>query len=372
VNTRRNRSQLWLAVLPFLLAGGACASADDISGTVMNGTTRKPAAGDEVVLLSLSQSGMEEVARTQSDPRGRFHLPIAGGGSTYLVRVSHQGVTYHRPATPGDPMQVRVYEVSDKLSDISAIMDVQRLEATSDTLEVKQLVTLRNASQPPRTLVNDRAFEIQLAPEARLESGLVQVQDGQPLKYKPLPGEQKGHYYFPFPLRPGDTRFGVVYRLPYTGQAIIEPQVRNLGERFVVMLPRSMTFEPQAAGVFQPMPDVTPDNVQGTAPVSPGQMLAFRVSGNGMLAELQGRREPAQPDAKARPGGGLGPPIELPDPLHNQRWPILAGFAVLLAAGAKYIARPSLRRTSQPSLERKPGKPMRFRIRAHSRRRASA
>ena len=40
-----------------------------------------------------------------------------------------------------------------------------------------------------------------------------------------------------------------------------------------------------------------------------------------------------------RPGGGLGPPIDAPDPLDKYRWPILGGFLVLLAGGAIFISR---------------------------------
>ena len=39
----------------------------------------------------------------------------------------------------------------------------------------------------------------------------------------------------------------------------------------------------------------------------------------------------------SRPGGGLGPPIDAPDPLQKYRWYILGGCAALLAIGAFYV-----------------------------------
>ncbi|HKF06367.1 MAG TPA: hypothetical protein VKB49_28880, partial [Candidatus Sulfotelmatobacter sp.] len=45
------------------------AAAQTLTGTVKNSTTGKPAAGDDVVLLSLGQ-GMEEAGRTKSDAKG--------------------------------------------------------------------------------------------------------------------------------------------------------------------------------------------------------------------------------------------------------------------------------------------------------------
>jgi hypothetical protein len=38
-----------------------------------------------------------------------------------------------------------------------------------------------------------------------------------------------------------------------------------------------------------------------------------------------------------RPGGGLGPPIDAPDPLHQYRIPILAGLGLVLVAGAVFV-----------------------------------
>src|SRR2546421_5800756 len=82
----------------FLLA--ATASAATISGTVNNGTTGKPAAGDDVILIKLQQS-MQEEARTKTDSQGRYSLSTGDDSIPHLVRVMHQKVMYHQPAPPG-------------------------------------------------------------------------------------------------------------------------------------------------------------------------------------------------------------------------------------------------------------------------------
>ena len=76
------------------------ASAQTLTGTVKNGTTGKPAAGDEVILLSLGQ-GMEESGRTKSDAKGNFSFKLDNAQGPHLIRVVHQEVTYHRMAPPG-------------------------------------------------------------------------------------------------------------------------------------------------------------------------------------------------------------------------------------------------------------------------------
>ncbi len=340
----------FLAAVLTLLVVSALAQAGELKGMVINGSSRKPSVGDEVVLLTLSHEGMSESASAKTDSAGRFRLSVLDAQEGHLVRVTHQGVTYHKMVEPDlRPATIQIYDAAENLDGISAIMDVQRFEANNGKLEVKQLITVRNASKPPRTLMNDRTFEFQLPPEAQLQSGLVQIEDGQPLKQKPVPGEQKGHYYFSSPLRPGDTRFAVVYRLPYTGEVVIEPKLRNPSERFVIMLPRSMKFEPKVAGTFLSMPNVSPDNVQGTTAVRAGQILAFRISGTGTLEELKGSRQAqASETPSEQPGGGLGAPIDAPDPLHGERWQILVGLIVMLGIGAVWaMRRPGMPRTSE-------------------------
>ena len=81
-----------LALLTLAFVGFA--SAQNITGTVTNGTTGKPAAGDDVALLSLSQ-GMEEVGSGKTDAQGRFSLAgPAEQGVPHMVRVTHGGVNY--------------------------------------------------------------------------------------------------------------------------------------------------------------------------------------------------------------------------------------------------------------------------------------
>ena len=372
----------YLALATALIAS-AFASASDLRGTVLNGSTRKPAADDEVILLSLSPDGMNESARTKTDANGHFSLITAETQATHVVRVVHQGITYHKVAEPGvKSVAVQVYDISDKVEGVTAVMDVQRFEATGETLEVKQLITMRNESKPPRTLMNERPFEIHLPVEAQVESGLVQIENGQPLKQRPIRGEQEGHYYFTSPIRPGDTRFAIVYRLPYNGKSLIAPKIRNPLERFVVMLPHSMKFEPTTAGVFRPMHDASPDNVQGPAPLSAGQTLSFRISGTGTLQELDGRRQQAQDsesEQKPRPGGGLGPPTDAPDPMRAYRGQVLCVLTVLLVAGALYVMWKSrlMNVGSHPPVFRQaPGRPVKQRIPAamsgRSRQRAHA
>ena len=89
-----------LQIFAILIALSPLAAiADSISGTVTNGTTKKPAANDDVTLIRLAQ-GMQEAAHTKTDAKGRFTLDLPDPGM-HLVRVTHDKANYFRPVPPG-------------------------------------------------------------------------------------------------------------------------------------------------------------------------------------------------------------------------------------------------------------------------------
>src|SRR5581483_11762267 len=319
------------------------AASGDITGKVTNATTGKPAAGDDVVLLRLSQ-GMDEIARTKTDARGQFTLKVSDAGAPHLVRVSHGGVNYHKAAPPGTTTaDVEVYDAAPKLDGISATVNVVRFSATGDQLQVIELFALKNDSSPPKTLMSDKTFELDLPEGAVVDSSMAAGPGGMPVTSSPVPDEgKKGRYYYVFPLRPGETRFQLSYHLPYNGKASFAPTALYNMEHFVVMLPKSMEFRPADRQQFSPMQEDASANTQVATAVKAGDKLAFSISGSGEFPREQqgGGEEPAGATSNdARPGGGLGPPSEQPDPLKQYRWYILGALALALAAGAVYVLR---------------------------------
>jgi hypothetical protein len=105
-----------------------------------------------------------------------------------------------------------------------------------------------------------------------------------------------------------------------------------------------MQFTAEQGTAFQSMQDPRQSDalVEVASNTTIGQPLGFSVAGTGVLSdsggESQGGGEGATVAGRdSRPGGGLGPPIDAPDPLEKYRWYILGGFGVVLAAGAIYI-----------------------------------
>ncbi len=375
--------------LVIIFCFGALATAETLTGTVTNGTSNKPGAGDEVVLLKLSQ-GMEEGGRTKADAKGKFSFNLDDAGAPHLIRVIHQGVTYHRMAPPGSTsVEVSVYDVSKKIDALSVTADVMRFQAQGNELQGIRLFAVNNSSEPPRTQMNDQNFEFYLPDGAVVDSADAQTSGGQPLNTSPVPQKQKNRYAFIFPLRPGETQFQVVFHMPYSGKLNVDPKPLYGTQHFVVMLPKSMQFAAGPGTAFQSMKDPRQSDavVQVASNTQVGQSLGFSISGTGLLsqpqADAQGTPQPAGPEAAGdqassgaastdmRPGGGLGPPIDAPDPLDKYRWPILGGFLVLLAGGAIFISRRQPRSARAPdfaasdidgdlelpSIPRKPGPP---------------
>ncbi len=336
-----------LRVLAALLALSALSAATNLKGTVQNGTTGKPAAGDDVVLLDLSQ-GMTEAARTKTDAQGRFSFKYDETGAPHMVRVLHQGVNYFPQGgmvPPGtSTAEVTVYDATAKVEGIGLTVDMMRAQTEGNNLQVTELWVVKNTSSPPRTQMSDNAFEMVLPADAKVDSSMASGPGGQPVNSAPVPQSQKNKYAFVFPLRPGETRFQVSYHLPYSGKIKIDPKPLYPTDHVVVMLPKSMQFAGAAA--YQTMTGGDPNaNIQVITNVNPGQDLSFNLSGMGTIQEEQqtatasggGGQGGGMAQRRGGPGGGLGVPEETPDPLHRYRGFILGGLAVALALGVFYV-----------------------------------
>jgi hypothetical protein len=355
--SHRSVSAFVTAFLGFILLA-SLASAQTLTGTVKNSTTRKPSAGDEVVLLKLGQ-GMEEAGRTKADTQGHFSFKLDDTQSPHLVRAIHQDVTYHRMAPPGTTsVEVEVFDVGKKIDGIEVVADIMRIQAAQGQSLITREFGVQNTSKPPRTQMNERNIEFYIPDGAHIidESATATTENGNPLKSAPVPEGEKNKYSFIFPLRPGLTRFEVSYQLAYSGSANLDPKSPYPLEHFVVMIPKAMQFTAAATTAgFKPInyPNEPDAAVQVASNTKARQNLAFKISGEGMLStgqengqgsnqgdQSQGPEQSSPPGARSNngPGGGLGPPIDAPDPLQKYRWWILGGFTAVLLIGGVYVA----------------------------------
>lgn len=346
--TKLAQSVLLAAIFALALASAA-AQDSTLTGTVTNGTTGKPAVGDEVILINLA-NGMEVAANTKADSNGKFSFKLTGGPGPHLIRAVHQGVTYHQMAPPGtNSVDVQVYDVATKVTGLSVTADVLRVQADSGTLQGVRLFVVNNTSTPAKTQMNDHNFEFYLPPGGKVEQVQARAPNGQPIAAEAVPQAEKNRYAIAFPLRPGETQFQLEFTLPYAGEIKIDPKPLYPAEHLVVVLPKTMQFTAANPSSFQSVqnPGQGDTTVQVAQQTKPGQPLAFTLKGNGVITESPGevasgaaQQDQQQPQGRDnRPGGGLGVPIDAPDALQKYRWPILFGFAVLLAIGGWVVTK---------------------------------
>ena len=332
-----------------------------IHGTVTNKTTSKPAAGDDVVLIRLSQ-GMQESTRGKTDSKGRFTLAVPDPGGVHLVRVTHDKANYFQPVQPGtDTIDVDVYTGAEKVEGISGEADVMRLQTDpgGQNLSVVENFFVKNDSTPPKTQFSEHPFDFFLPEGAVIEGSAALGPGGMPVRSAPVPLGDPNHYTFIFPIRPGETRFQVTYKLPYKGSLNFTPKPGMVTDTIAVMMPKSMTFKAANSAPYTSVTEETTAQTYVARNVSPSQPLGFTVSGTGQLPRednapasdnTNGSQQAAANSGQAggpvtsandtRPGIGLNNPIDpegTNDPWAKYKWWILGGLGLVLAAGAGFM-----------------------------------
>ena len=351
-----------VSVVVLLFAIASAAGAETITGTVTNKTINKPSAGDDVTLIRLAQ-GMQESTRAKTDARGHFSLNVPDEG-VHLVRVTHDGANYFRPAPPGtDSVELDVYNAAAKVDGIASEADVLRIqtEEGGKALRVVENFFVKNESNPPRTQFSDRPFEFYLPAGAVVEGSAALGPGGMPVQASPVPLGDPNHYTFLFPVRPGETRFQITYRLAYGGSLALAPRPVLPTDTIAIMMPKSMTFKAGTSAPYSAINDEVEAQTFVARNVQPSQPLGFTVGGQGQLprdtpaagagaagqgaaGDNGGPAAPAQGTAATdtRPGGGLGNPIDpqgTNDPWSKYKWWIIGGLGLMLAAGGGIMLR---------------------------------
>lgn len=330
-------------ILVCLLACSLAASAQSIRGRVQNSTTNKPSAGDSVTLKRIG-NGMEDAGKTKTNARGEFTFNVPPADQPYVVWIEHQGVTYTQRGVPGGPpVLVRVFDAAPAINEISLLEHVMVYHTgdTPNTLIGEEIFTVGNASNPPRTLMNDHTLEFYLPEGVNISESSVRTGNVPELKSPVIPQSEKNKYAFKFPIRPGETQFHVVYTLPYSGSLKVDPKIDLPVQTLAIAAPGAMKIVPVDKSLYQmtnnpQLPGVTFFVARG---VTSKQQAGFEISGTGSMPTEQqassGRG--GQGTDSNRPGGGMAPPNEMPDPLHSGQWIFLGVLSLFLAAGAVFV-----------------------------------
>lgn len=340
ISTSRNYLVVAMVLMCCLCASGQTT----LRGTATNGTTNKPAAGDDVILLR-PDKGMTEEARTKTNARGEFTFQLPDTQFMRAVRVRHENINYHQAVFPGSTsVAITVYEAAPAVTGIHRVDQSMVFQARANQVQVFEVFDVNNDSSPPHT---QPGFSFYLPEGATVESGEAFRAGAMPLKSTPTPVEgEKNKYLFMYPLIPGKTHFEVVYNLNYTGTLKIEPKLAGPVEHFYVITPKSVQFSSGSGAQYETSeqwpvaPEIRGVDVHSAPSNAQDTQLAFEISGEGVLPQQQ--EEPSQqaggrPAEDNRPGGGLGVPNERPNPLSSGQWGFLGVLTLFMVGGAAFL-----------------------------------
>lgn len=313
-----------------------------VHGTVKNGTTGKPAADVQVILIQL-QGGMQPVLNSKTDAQGQFTFDYpAIGTQPMLVRAVYRGINFHQPLPPGrNEVQVDVFEPSRDPKTISVGTHFVIFQPNGATLEVGEEYAIKNDSHPAQAYFRaDGNFEIALPDGATLKQIAAQGPSGMPVVQAPI-DRGKNKYSVAYAFRPGENGVRFSYELPYpANSASVKLPTVYPGARLVVVAPPSVQITGeglQSGGIEQGMSVYSRDgltansaltvSISGTAP-PPSSNASDTDAGAQNRDEQQGS------------GPASGVAIQaVPGRLDVLKWPIVGGFLCVFVLLAILLAR---------------------------------
>jgi len=331
------------------------ALAGTVSGTVTNGTSGKPAAGVDVILIQL-QGGMQPVANTKTDANGRytFENPGLGAGAPMLIRVVYRGVNYHEPVPPGKATaDVKVFEPTDKPSAFTVTNHAVIVQPNGSDLMVGEEYSIQNKTQPPVAFYRaDGSFDFSIPDGADFNQASAWGSAGMPVVQGTI-DKGKNKMAIAFAFRPGESGVRISYKVPYPGNQVILKNVSSYAtERLIIAAPPSVQISGDGitpAGQDQGFSVYTRTGVAAGAP------LAITISGSApMPAANQGANTNGAPPAgdnsanasvnsrlesSGAEATAAATTTTVPARLDSLKWILVGGFASIFALGFIYLLR---------------------------------
>ncbi len=329
------------------------AAAGSVSGMVTNGTTGKPAAGAEVILIQL-QGGMQPVANTKTDSSGHYSFENAGlgAGAPMLIRVVYRGVNYHEPVPPGKTTaDVQVFEPTDKPTAFAVSNHAIIVQPNGADLMVGEEYAIENKTQPPVAFYRaDGSFNFSIPDGADFNQASAWGSAGMPVVQGTI-DKGKNKLAIAFPFRPGESGVRISYKVPYPdNQITLKNTSPYATDRLIIAAPPTVHISGDGitpAGQDQGFNVYTRTAVAADAPI------AIKVSGT---APIPSASQGANDGASSPPDGSSNASVNsrleasgaeastaaattVPARLDSLKWILVAGFASIFALGFVYLWR---------------------------------
>jgi hypothetical protein len=343
---RRGWSRFSLAGVLFCALASA-SFAGTVSGIIHNGTSGKVAPGVQVILIQL-QGGMKPVATTKTDAQGRYQFdnPLLGQGPM-LLRAVYRGVLYHEPVTPGTTtVNMDVFEPTTKASAIAVTAHAVIVQPDGPNLSVDEEYNIDNDSKPPLAFYRSGGtFRFVLPEGAQLSQVEAGIASGLPV-IQTTTDVGKNEKSITYAFRPGSSRVGVTYTIPYPGnQTQLSLSSPYAVSRLAIFAPPSVQVTGQdfaPAGSEQGFTAYMRQSIAANTPVAvsiSGTAPPPTDSGDATAADnSQNPSVNSHVDDGAR-SGPVASVTTLPARLDSLKWIVVGGFAALFALGLIFIWR---------------------------------
>jgi hypothetical protein len=172
-------------------------------------------------LYKIGQAGPEAMTSVKSAAGGKFEMPDTVQGGPHLLQTAFSGVTYNKMLPPGRPttdLSVDVFNTSPKPDQTRVTTHMILLEPNGMKLQVNESIIWRNGRQDRLLRREERHDAILLPPgsggKARVNCTAPQ---GMPIERPAVKTKTQGHLHRGLPVKPGETRFDILYEIPMTG-----------------------------------------------------------------------------------------------------------------------------------------------------------
>ena len=313
-----------------------------VHGTVKNGTTGKPAADIEVILIQL-QGGMQPVLNSKTDAQGQFTFDYPSiGAQPMLIRAVYKGINFHQPLPPGrNEVQVEVFDPSRDPKTISVNTHFVIFQPNGATLEVGEEYAIKNESQPAQAYFRaDGNFDFAIPDGASLKQVAAQGPSGMPVVQAPI-DRGKNKYSVAYAFRPGENGVRFSYELPYANNtASVKLPTVYPGARLVVVAPPSVQITGeglQSGGQEQGMSIYSRDGL------APNSAMTVAISGtapppSNAASDTDAGAQNREEQQGSGPAGGAAIQA-VPGRLDALKWPLVGGFLGMFALLAVLLAR---------------------------------
>jgi hypothetical protein len=218
-----------------------------VTGTVINRTTGLPQAGATVALNKLGQNGIELIDQAKSDAQGKFSINQTPQGTPYVIRTAFDGITYNHMLPPGSPttdLSIEVFNVTRQPGAAKVSKHMLLFEPSGGQMTVNETYLFNNDGKTAWYDASNGTLHFFMPASA---GGKATVQGtapgGMPIGAAVGPSATPNVFKVDFPVKPGETRFDIVYTVPYTEGADYEGKVVTKDENTYLIAPNGVTLD---------------------------------------------------------------------------------------------------------------------------------